>query len=199
MNGIEKIIARIDADAAAEAAALKAAADEACAGIDADYAARADAAYQKLAAEGKAAADTRYERLCGAAKLDARKELLAEKQLLIGETFDRAVDKLAALDGDAVVALCARLAADASASGREKLIFSPADREKYGAAVCGKANELLRERGRTAELALSDETRDIRGGVILADGKIEMNCSFELLVSGLRGSLSSAVAKALFA
>ncbi len=199
MNGIEKIITRIESDAAASAADVKAAADETCAGIGASYEAEAAAVYEKLSAAGKAAADTRFERLCGAAKLDAKKDMLAEKQGLIGETFDKAVDKLAALDDDTVVALCARLAADASASGREKLIFSPADREKRGAAVCEKANALLREQGKTAELSLSDETRDIRGGVILADGKVEMNCSFELLVNGLRGELSAAVAQALFA
>ena len=198
MNGIEKIISRIEADAAAEAAAIKAESDGECAAISAEYESRAAAEYEKLAQEAKQAADTRYDRICGGAKLDAKKEILLEKQKLMSAAFDRAAEKLASLpDGD-YVALCARLAAGASFSGREELIFSPSDRAGRGAAICDAANDLLKKAGRTAALTVSDETRDIRGGVILRDGKIEMNCSIELLVAGLKNDLSPEVAAVLF-
>lgn len=198
MNGIEKIISRINADAAAEVAEIKAASDAKCAALREEYEKRAEAEYAQLAADGKAAAGTRYDRLCGAARLQAKKDLLEEKQALIGETFAKAVDSLVALPEDEYVALCARLAAKSAFSGEEELVFSPADKASRAAAVCEKANALLAESGKKAALTVSDKSRDICGGVILTDGKVEMNCSFELLVGALRNELSGDVAKVLF-
>jgi len=198
MNGIEKIISRIDADAAAEAAEIKAASDAKCAALREEYDKRAEAEYAQLAADGKTAADTRYERLCGAARLQAKKDLLEEKQQLIGEAFGKAVDTLAAIPENEYVDLCAKLAAKAAFSGEEEMVFSPADKAARADLICEKANKLLSESGKKAALTVSAETRNIRGGIILTDGKVEMNCSFELLVGGLRNELSGEVARALF-
>ena len=198
MNGIEKIISRINSDAANDAAAIKAASDEKCAAIREEYTNRANSEFAQLCADGKTAAETRYERLCGAARLQSKKDLLEEKQLLIGEAFDLAVEKLVALpDGD-YIDLCARLAAKAAVSGEEEMVFSVSESAERAAAICEKANSLLSEAGKKAALTVSAEKRAIRGGVVLTDGKVEMNCSFELLVGGLRNDLSGAIAGVLF-
>ena len=47
-------------------------------------------------------------------------------------------------------------------------------------------------------MTLSDETRDITGGLILRRGNIEANCSVELLVELCKGELSSRLADILF-
>ena len=49
-----------------------------------------------------------------------------------------------------------------------------------------------------ARMTLSNETRDITGGLILRRGSIEANCSVELLVELCRGELSSQLADILF-
>jgi len=49
-----------------------------------------------------------------------------------------------------------------------------------------------------AKMKLSDETRDICGGLILRRGSIETNCSVELLLELCRGELSAKLADVLF-
>ena len=50
----------------------------------------------------------------------------------------------------------------------------------------------------TAMLAVSEETRDISGGFILKDGRIEVNCTFDALVRAEREQTAGEVAKLLF-
>ena len=47
-------------------------------------------------------------------------------------------------------------------------------------------------------LRLSDETRDIAGGLILRSGSVETNCSVDLLMEMCRGELAGKVADVLF-
>lgn len=50
----------------------------------------------------------------------------------------------------------------------------------------------------TGMLTLSEETRPMAGGLILRDGRVETNCSFEVLIRLQRGALSAEVAQVLF-
>ena len=95
-------------------------------------------------------------------------------------------------------AVRAQLAARASASGSEELIFCAEDRERVGQAVVEQANALLQKAGKAAKLTLSAETRPMRGGVVLKDGLVETNCSIGTMISGLRPALSGKVAACLF-
>ena len=47
-------------------------------------------------------------------------------------------------------------------------------------------------------LTLSDETREMEGGVTLRDGNVEVNCAFETQLRILRETMAADVAKALF-
>ena len=180
MNGIEKISARILADAEAEAAAIRGQAEEKAAQIAADYDKKIAAEQQRLSAEVE------------------RRQLLETKQALVDKAFRQAEQQLRSLPQAEYEALCAHLACGASTSDCEELIFSAEDRERVGAAVTAKANELLQKAGKPAQLTLSAETRPIRGGVVLKNGLIETNCSLGTLVDGLRPELSGKVAARLF-
>lgn len=198
MNGIEKISARILADAESEAAAIRAQAEEKAAQIRADYDRRIESEQQRLAAEAQAEADKQLERDQGAARMAARRQLLETKQTLVDAAFRQAEQQLLSLPAEEYTKLCAQLAAQASASGSEELIFCAEDRERVGQAVAELANEMLRKAGKTAGLTLCDETRPMRGGVVLKDGLVETNCSIGTMVSGLRPALSGKVAACLF-
>ena len=194
MNGIEKISARILADAEAEAAAIRGQAEEKAAQIAADYDKKIAAEQQRLSAEVEAEAAKQLERDQGAARMAARRQLLETKQALVDKAFRQAEQQLRSLPQAEYEALCAHLACGASTSGCEDLIFSAEDRERVGAAV----TELLQKAGKPAQLTLSAETRPIRGGVVLKNGLIETNCSLGTLVDGLRPELSGKVAARLF-
>ena len=82
----------------------------------------------------------------------------------------------------------------ASVTGEEEILLNPRDREAIGAKLVKAANALLPN----GKLSLSDETRDIAGGLILRRGSIEANCSAELLVELSQSDLSAKVAEILF-
>ena len=50
----------------------------------------------------------------------------------------------------------------------------------------------------TAMLTLSQETREMEGGLTLRDGKVEINCAFETQLRMLRETMAAEVAKTLF-
>ena len=205
MNGIEKITGQIDADVQKE---IDAALDQARAQaqeIEARYASQAEAQAEAIRRKGEQDAALRQERLVDVAKLEARKTLLAAKQDMVGQAFDLALKKLLELPDQEYIALLAKLAVAASRTGREQVILSQKDRSRYGKQAVTMANDMLAKKAgpRAAQtdgmLTLAEESRPMAGGLILRDGKVETNCSFEVLIHLQRDALSAEVARALFA
>ena len=196
MKGIDKIVARLESDAQAEIDALNAETRAECDRLLAEYREKADEAYAAHIREGKAAAAQRAERMASAADLEARKRLLAFKQEMVGEVFDRAAQALASLPKKEYVAFLAGQAAKAAVTGQEELIFNEKDAAGLGQEVAKAANALLGSKGK---LSVSRETRPIPGGMIVKNGDIEANCAVNVLVHLRRNDLSSQVAEILFA
>ncbi len=227
MNGIEKITARIQEDGRQENEALLAEARAQAAEVAAKYQAQAKAEADEVLAQGRRNAEERARHLDSTAQMECRKALLAAKQDVIEEAFQAAHKKLLDLPREEYVAFLADLAAKASATGREKLIFSPGDRAQVGRAVVAAANEKLAKAvspklpgevtaskagaildkvvagasavlSGAAMLTLAEETRPMDGGFILSDGAVEVNCTFDTLIRLQRGALAGEVAKVLF-
>lgn len=193
MNGLEKIVARMEADTQAACDALAASAAENAAAILRDCQAQADAVTRDSAQRAEAQAAEHLEHLNGSSQLACRQRVLAAKQQLIDEAFARAAQALAALPQAEYVDLLAALAAE-NGSGDEELLLSKTDRDAVGAAVVDAAN--AKKPG--AAFRLSDETRDTGGGLVLRRDRVELNCSFTEKLRQLRQEESSAVAKLLF-
>ena len=205
MNGIEKITGQIDADVQKE---IDAALDQARAQaqeIQARYASQAQTQAEAIRRKGEQDAALRQERLVDVAKLEARKTILAAKQELVGQAFDLALKKLLELPDQEYISLLAKLAVSASRTGREQVILSQKDRSRYGKQAVTMANDMLAKKAgpRAAQtdgmLTLAEESRPMAGGRILRDGKVETNCSFEVLIHLQRDALSAELARALFA
>lgn len=198
MDGISKILERIEEDSRKELADIAAMSAAKCAEIRADFKTREEQQYGEALSKGAAEAAQRYERLKNVAELEAKKQLLSEKQNLMDRAFVLAEKRLASLPEEEYIALIARLAADSAQTGEEVLIFSPDDRGRIGKAAVKAANKLLSASGKPSHLELSDDTREMNGGVIVSGGDIETNCSLEALVSMYRNELSPRVAAILF-
>ena len=188
MKGTEKIIAHIQADAAAQADAILAQAEQQCAEIREGYERKAKDAYAEKIRAGVKANQDRLESVERLARMEGRKSVLALKQDMVSKSFDMAVDKLVDLPEEQYVALLAKLAAQASVTGDEQVVLNARDREKIGPAVVAAANARL-----------SDEVGAFRGGLLLRRGSIEANCTVELLVELCRGDMAAELAKVLFA
>ena len=227
MEGIEKITAQILQDTEAEVTRMLEETEEKMKAMDRAAQEQADRESADILARGRRAADERLERLKSAAQMETKKLALAAKQEVLGEAFDLALDKLCSLPEGEYVALLTSLALQASTTGKEQLIFSPQDRTRVGKQVVVAANEaMVRDMvpelpgsltdtkvgaflGKvvnstaamvtgTGMLTLSEETRPMRGGFIMVDGDVEINCAFETLVRLQREKLELAVAKTLF-
>lgn len=197
MQGIENITGRIQADAQSEIDRILADAQAEAEKIRAGYTSRGDREVADILARGERAAQERGSRLVSAAQMEARKLTLAAKQEVLEQAFDLALDQLLALPEEDYIALLAGLAAKAG-EGNEAIILNAADRDKVGAQVVAKANELMSAAGKTGRFTLSDQTRAIRGGLLLSDGAVEVNCALETLVRLERGELTGEVSKLLF-
>ncbi len=194
MNGIEKITARIEQDAQKEAEALLQAAQKQAAEIEARYQAQAAAEAVRAEEAGRKAAAQRLERLESAAEMEGRQMLLAAKQHAITKAFDRALQQLLDLPDGQYADLLAQLASHSSKTGCEEILLNARDHARVGAQVVQKANALL-PGGR---LTLADEPRDIKGGLVLRSGKVEVNCAFEARMRVLRETMAVDVARVLF-
>lgn len=197
MNGIENILEKIQAEAAAEVAALESETEAKCLAIREQAEIDAREAYWAVMRQGAEKSAQRRERAQSMAAMEVKKQVLAVKQEMLELAFQRAIDRLCGLPEAQYEQLLASLAAGA-ASGTEKVLLSPADRARVGKKVVVAANRLLEERGKPGGLTLSENTRQIRGGLILEQGRVETNCSFEALVEQNRNRLTGEVAKLLF-
>ena len=194
MKGTEKIIAHIRADAEAQSSAVLAQAEQRCAEIRGAYEQQAKDAYAEKIRAGVKANQDRLESLERLAKMEGRKAILALKQDMVSESFDRAVEQLVNLPEEQYVALLARLAAQASVTGDEESVLNARDRAAVGEKVAAAANAKLGD----GKLTLADETGSFKGGLILHRGNIEANCTAELLVELCRGDMAAELAQVLF-
>jgi V/A-type H+-transporting ATPase subunit E len=197
MEGIEKIVERIASDAELESTRILEDARHEAQEILLSFEKLAEQAREEVFARARREADEYQKRTIGAAKQSARMAQLSARQELIDTAFETAQKRLSALPEEEYVPFLARLAFKASRSGKEQVIFNMADRARYGKKVVIEANRLLEAAGREAELTLSEYTRPIQGGLFLAEGKVEVNCSVELLMRSLRQSSAREVAEIL--
>lgn len=227
MEGIEKITAKIVQDAQAEIARMNQETDEKVRSIAEAAQAQADKETADTLARGQRAAQERLERLKSAAKMEQRKLELAARQEMLAQAFELALEKLCSLPEEEYVQLLTRLVLEASTTGKEQLVFSPQDRARVGKQVVVAANEAMVKNvapelpdaitdtkvgaflGKvvnsttamvtgTGMLTLSEETRPMKGGFVLVDGDVEVNCAFETLVRLQREKLEKEVDQVLF-
>jgi len=198
MKGTEKIIARIENEARAQAEEILAKAQAEADAILAEGNKAAQEKYWERIRVGTKECETELERKKRTAEMEAKKTVLAAKQEQVTKAFSKAKELISSLPEADYVKLLAGFAADASASGQEELIFNEGDRKTVGSAVAKTANELLKAAGKDNKLTVAEETRDIMGGFVLRQGGIEVNCSIETLVDLQRDRAAASVAAVLF-
>ena len=166
MKGTEKIIAHIQADAQAQVDAILAKCEEQCAAIRSDYEAKAVSAYEERMRVGKEECAAQTDSTNRLAQMEARKGVLALKQELISESFEKACGKIVALPEENYVALLAKLAKEAAVTGSERIVLNKRDKAAIGAAVAEKANALLGNGKLTVPLFNDSVSLALRASVV---------------------------------
>jgi len=197
-EGAEKITQRILDDAQARADSIKAEASEKAKAVEDEARKRAERKKEELLEQAGKDAEEQKRRILGVAQLEARKELLAAKQEMIEEAFQKSLDQLTSMDEKSYLAIIREMLLNLVESGNETVIFSARDLEIISDGFWKDVNKALVDKGKEGNLKLSRESREIKGGFILQAGGVEMNCSFEALLEEKRDQLETEVANILF-
>lgn len=197
MNGMDKITARITAEADEAAAAVIAEAEKTAGEIRAAYKKQADEAYAARMSAGETEVRQGIERAERATRLEGRKNALALKQSILERAYDRAKEKLLALPEKEYSAFLAAQAGSAAVTGHEQVVINSQDRA-MGAEIVRAANAMLEARGLPGGLTLSDESGDFSGGLKLREGSVEVNCTVDTLLELSRSRLDAEIAAILF-
>ncbi len=117
------------------------------------------------------------------------------KQNLLQRAFDQALAKITSMPDPDYENFLVSIVSNAAMDGAE-LVFSEKDQKKFGNTVVQRVNDALKARG--ISVSLSSATRNIPGGVIVCNGRVEVNCAFDTLLNGQREELAAEAAKILF-
>jgi V/A-type H+-transporting ATPase subunit E len=126
------------------------------------------------------------------ANLDAAKLDLGVKQRLVGEAFDGALRLLADLPRDRYLSFVQTLLERAVETGDEVLFVGKDERHIDGAWLDSY------NAGHSSRLSFSGGRLPISGGFVLRNGKIDINCSWDMLIGDIRPEIESDVVKRLF-
>lgn len=140
-------------------------------------------------------AASRKERIISGAELHARNEKLEAKQKVIKEVFETSVKELSNCSAEDLKGFIKEVILNTKIEGTQNLILNEAGKKAVDEAFVEEINKAL---GKKAAIKLSDETGKFEGGFILEQNGIEINNTFEALVSSLKDDLSLEVARVLF-
>lgn len=140
-------------------------------------------------------AASRKERIISGAKLQARNEKLEAKQEVIREIFESSIETLCNLSKDDFKEFVKESILNSDIVGEQKIILNDSSKKIINKTFLAEINKEL---GAKANVILSEETRNFKGGFILEKDGIEINNTFEALVNSLKDDLSIDVAIMLF-
>ena len=138
---------------------------------------------------------SRKERIISSAKLQARNEKLQAMQEVIREIFESSIETLCNLSEDEFKVFVTESILNSDIVGEQNIILNDSSKKIINKTFLAGINKEL---GSKANVILSEETRNFKGGFILEKDGIEINNTFEALVNSLRDDLSSDVARVLF-
>mgnify|MGYP000955150061 CR=1 FL=1 len=186
------IKARISAEAQEQVRAIEAENNALVAGIekktDSEIKAIRDAYRERLAKEEPEVLKRREI----VAELDAKKADLGVRQDLVSESFAASLRQMAEMPRDKYVAFANALLKKAVRTKSEVVLVGKGEKYLDKAWLDGfnSANQ--------TSLTLSSERLPIAGGFVLKDDRIDINCSWDMLLEDIRSEIESEVVKKLF-
>lgn len=196
MNNIESIVKKIADDAKLSAEQKIAEAQQEAQQIVSDYQAQADKIMQDAQAQAQKQASVIAERVESQSGLIRRNLMLQYKREAIEQAFQKSLEVLCAQDADKQVTLLSD-AAVKYLSADAKVILNEKDKTAFGEKLVSEISRKLQAANKNYSVSLSADAGSMQGGMILAEGSIETNLSYEILVKNIRNELEGEVAKVL--
>ena len=219
MTGLEKVIARIIADAEADAKRILAEADAECDAIRTQYDAATKAERDRLRERADRECEALITRAKSSAAMAKRNAVLEARARLVDEAYATAEKEIRTLTEEKYLDLLLtmlrgslRRQLDGEREIREvygeevtplqyEVILNRTDRERYGKRLLDMLGRSAVGKLRSEDVArvvLATDTAAIEGGLILRCGSVESNCSFEVLFAEVRRATEIKVSHVLF-
>ena len=148
---------------------------------------------QEILQKAEADAKSKKERVISSAKLKVRNNKLAAKQEIIDEVFEKSINKLTELSKEQFLNFVKNSILSMNLTGKQTLILNETGLKFVDDSFIDELNKEAK-----ATIALSKTAGNFKGGFILENNGIEINSTYEALVSSLRDELEFEVAKVLF-
>ncbi|SHE51765.1 V-type ATP synthase subunit E [Clostridium fallax] len=148
--------------------------------------------------KAKRESETRKERIISNAELQVRNKKLEGKQTIISKVFDEAVEGLCKLSKEEFLNFLKKTILNSDIVGDENLILNSNGKNIVSKEFISELNKDLEIKGKKGSIKLSNEIGQFKGGFILEKNGIEINNTFEALVSSMKDDLEYDVANVLF-
>lgn len=220
MTGLDKMTAKIIADAQAEADRILKDADAECEAINARYLAEAGAECARLGESAERECESLITRARSSAAMAKREAYLMAQSKLVDRAFAMAEKEILSLPADKYLDLLISMLKGAikrqiesEKENREiygedtapeiyEVLLNYHDREHYGKDLIEGLHRNLVGKMKLADLEkvkLSSDTVNINGGLILRCGDVEANCALSMMFAEVRRTTEAKVSAALFA
>jgi V/A-type H+-transporting ATPase subunit E len=196
---LERLLSKIEEDAETEAEEILAAARTEAERIREQGEREAHRVYESIRSSFRERAQRERLKILSMARMESRLQLLAAKDAILEETNSRAIVTVEEMPEQDYRSLLKAIILRGAASGREEIIPSSFDRRILEEGLLRELNETLKEGGRRGELTLSREVAPVKRGVILREGKVETNLSFEAILREVWERYEEEILRTIFA
>ncbi|MBA7551648.1 V-type proton ATPase subunit E [subsurface metagenome] len=148
--------------------------------------------------KNKQEASLKKSKILTEANLKAKKTILLEKQKIIEDVFDKALEIILKLNVKEYHNFIKKLILDNIEIGDETIFIGSSDQRKISESFIEDINKEIKSKGEKGVLKLSTSYLPIKGGIIIGSGKIRKNISLELLLKDVREESEMQISNILF-
>lgn len=152
---------------------------------------------ERLLRRAKDEAGGRKKRMATDARLASRKAALVEKQTILDDVFNTAMNAFLA-SGEEFRSALRQALLNSVETGEETLVLPELDRDTWGAKLVDELNRELSSQGRKGTIQLAEADPSFSAGVILRGRGVELNLSIDLMMRQIREQLEERVSHQLF-
>lgn len=156
---------------------------------------KANEVKEEIIKKAEIEAKAKRDRIISSASLKVRNNNLSAKQEVIKEIFESSIDYLSKISGDDFLRFIKNSILSLGQIGEQTLILNEEGLKVVDIAFIYDLNQCLEGKG---NIKLCDKPRIFKGGFILESNGIEINNTYEALVSSLVDELEFEVANVLF-
>ncbi|HOF03378.1 MAG TPA: V-type ATP synthase subunit E family protein [Atribacterota bacterium] len=143
-------------------------------------------------------AELKEKKIITEARLNAKKDLLSEKQTIINNIFSETLKRIIEFDDKKYLSLIENLILENVEIGDETIYLGNQERDSINQEFIAKINGKLKKQSKRGELTISKNRLPIVGGVIIGTGQIKKNASLEVVLEKTKDEMETRLNHFLF-